>query len=38
MVGELYKHNGTYKFNPIGDGTGDDLMGLCLRYGVNVSG
>lgn len=38
MVGELYKHNGTYKFNPIGDGTGDDLMGLCMRYGVNVGG
>ena len=38
MVGEVYKHNGEYRFNPIGDGTGDDLMGLCMRYGVNVAG
>jgi tellurium resistance protein TerD len=38
MVGELYKHNGTFKFNPIGDGTNDDLLGLCVRYGVNVGG
>ena len=38
MVGELYRHNGQWKFNPIGDGTADDLYGLCLRYGVNVAG
>lgn len=36
MVGEVYRHNGAWKFNPIGDGTGDDLRGLCMRYGVNV--
>lgn len=36
MVGELYSHNGQWKFNPIGDGTNDDLYGLCARYGVNV--
>jgi stress response protein SCP2 len=36
MVGEVYKHNNEWKFNPVGDGTGDDLMGLCRRYGVNV--
>ena len=38
MVGEIYRHNGEWKFTPIGDGTGDDLLGLCLRYGVNVEG
>lgn len=38
VVGELYKHNGQWKFSPIGDGTGDDLIGLCARYGVNVAG
>lgn len=38
MVGELYKHNGEWKFSPIGDGTSDDLEGLCIRYGVNVAG
>ncbi len=36
MVGEIYRHNNEWKFNPIGDGTSDDLMGLCQRYGVNV--
>jgi len=36
MVGEVYKHNNEWKFNPIGDGTSDDLTGLCIRYGVNV--
>lgn len=38
MVGEVYKHNNEWKFAPIGDGTADDLMGLCARYGVNVAG
>lgn len=37
MVGELYKRNGEWKFNPIGDGISADLMGLCQRYGVNVA-
>ena len=37
MVGELYKRNGEWKFNPIGDGISADLMGLCERYGVNVA-
>lgn len=36
MVGELYNHNGQWKFNPIGDGVDADLYGLCSRYGVNV--
>ena len=37
MVGEVYKHNNEWKFNPIGDGTSDDLIGLCTRYGVNIA-
>lgn len=36
MLGEIYKHNGDWKFNAIGDGTQDDLSGLCRRYGVNI--
>jgi tellurium resistance protein TerD len=37
VAGELYLRNGEWKFNPVGDGTADDLAGLCRRYGVNVS-
>ena len=37
MVGELYKKSGEWRFNPIANGTADDLLGLCIRYGVNVS-
>ncbi len=37
MVGEIYNHNGQWKFNPIGDGVREDLYGLCMRYGVNVA-
>ncbi len=36
MVGSLYRHKNEWKFHPIGDGTSDDLEGLCRRYGVNV--
>lgn len=38
VVGELYRHNGTWKVNPVGDGVAADLAGLCARYGVNVTG
>lgn len=38
VIGELYRHNGEWKFSPIGDGTADDLTGLCVRYGVNIAG
>lgn len=37
-VGELYKHNGQWKFNAIGNGLAQDLAGLCATYGVNVQG
>ncbi len=36
VVGEIYRYNNEWKFNPVGDGTADDLMGLCIRYGVRV--
>lgn len=36
VVGEVYLHNGEWKFNPIGDGVNADLEDLCRRYGVNL--
>lgn len=36
VVGELYRYNNEWKFNPIGDGLSADLYDLCMRYGVNV--
>ncbi len=37
VVGEIYIHNGQWKFNPVGDGVEADLYELCARYGVNVA-
>ena len=37
VVGELYRHNGAWKFNPVGDGVSKDLAGLCEMYGVRVA-
>ena len=36
MIGELYEHNGSWKFNAIGNGVARDLAGLCEYYGVAV--
>ena len=36
MIGELYQHNGLWKFNAIGNGVAKDLSGLCELYGVQV--
>jgi len=36
VVGEVYRYKDEWRFNPVGNGTGDDLAGLCVRYGVNV--
>jgi tellurium resistance protein TerD len=36
MLGEIYKHNGAWKFAPVGDGVGKDLAGLCAMYGVQT--
>ncbi len=36
VVGELYRHNGEWKFNAIGSGFQGGLRALCLNFGVNV--
>lgn len=36
MIGELYLHNGAWKFNAVGNGVARDLAGLCALYGVQV--
>ncbi len=36
MVGELYYKGNQWRFSAIGNGTSDDLLGLCHRYGVEV--
>ena len=36
MMGEVYLHNGSWKFNAIGNGVNKDLAGLCESYGVQV--
>ncbi len=38
LVGEIYKHNDEWKFNPVGEGLANDLEGLCTRFGVSVQG
>lgn len=38
MIGELYLHNGNWKFHGIGNGVAKDLAGLCGLYGVQVNG
>ena len=37
MIGEIYRHNGIWKFNAVGNGVARDLAGLCGLYGVQVS-
>ena len=36
VVGELYRHNGEWKFNAIGSGYQGGLAALCANYGVDV--
>ncbi len=36
VVGELYKHNGDWKFNAIGSGFQGGLAALCSHYGIDV--
>lgn len=36
VVGELYRHNGEWKFNAIGSGFQGGLAALCANYGVEV--
>ena len=36
VFGELYRHNGEWKFNAIGSGYQGGLAALCANYGVEV--
>ncbi|MCX4371341.1 MAG: TerD family protein [Dysosmobacter sp.] len=36
VFGELYKHNGEWKFNAIGSGYQGGLAALCAHYGVDI--
>ena len=36
VVGELYRHNGEWKFNAIGSGYQGGLEALCTNYGVDI--
>lgn len=37
VVGELYRHNGKWKFNAIGSGFQGGLAALCGHYGIQVA-
>lgn len=37
VVGELYRHNGEWKFNAIGSGFQGGLAALCAHYGIDVA-
>lgn len=36
VFGEIYRHNGEWKFRAIGQGYSGGLFALCQQYGVNV--
>ncbi len=36
VLGELYRYNGSWKFNAVGSGVAKDLAGFCAMYGVNI--
>ena len=36
VVGEIYRHNGEWKFNAVGSGFQGGLEALCINYGVNI--
>lgn len=37
VFGEVYRHNGEWKFRAIGQGYSGGLLSLCQQYGVNVA-
>ena len=37
VVGEIYQHNGEWKFNAIGSGFQGGLAALCGNYGIDVA-
>lgn len=36
VLGELYRHNGEWKFNAIGEECQGGLLGLCKKFGIEV--
>lgn len=36
VVAKLYRHNGEWKFNAVGSGFQNSLLGLCNNFGVNA--
>ena len=37
LFGELYRHNGEWKFRAVGQGYAGGLASVCAQYGINVS-
>lgn len=37
VVGEIYRYNGEWKFNAIGDGYRGGLEALCKEYGIDIA-
>lgn len=37
LFGELYRHNGEWKFRAVGQGYAGGLSSLCAQYGINAS-
>jgi tellurium resistance protein TerD len=35
LFGEIYKHNGEWKFNAVGTGSQDNLTSFAAKYGIN---
>lgn len=36
VFGEVYKHNGEWKFRAVGQGYAGGLAAMCQQYGVNI--
>ncbi len=36
-IGELYRHNGEWKFRAVGQGYAGGLVSVCAQYGINAS-
>lgn len=36
VVGELYRHNGEWKFKAIGEGYANELAGVCAQFGLDA--
>ena len=36
IFGELYRHNGEWKFRAVGQGYNGGLRAMCHQYGINI--